>query len=327
MSCVYVQHSVSAIEETTTRLIPAITLILTELEYFILKNGDEFRLGRTHVQDATPITIRTYVSSFTSQMRGYLTHLKQAISNLYSIGQGGTAVGTGIGADKNFASLFVNELNILFENKKFAPMFTLNDSKLATTASHDAILHLGSVLASIATGMRKLSNDIILLNSGPRSGFGEFNYHAEEPGSSVMPGKTNPTQCEAMNMISCQVLGYYNSMLMANSLGTLELNVYKPLMIFNTLQSINILSGGITAFSSHCIRKLTINKETMQKNVQNSLMLSTIFATELGYERTAEITKLAEITGKSLKQVLVHDKKYLNEQQYDTIIKGAFRET
>ena len=303
---------------------PAIMLLLTELEFFIIKYGDEYQLGRTHMQDATPITLNTYISSFTSQLHGYMTHLEQAISDLHSIGQGGTAVGSGINTNKNFSILFINELNILFENKSFPPLFKLHDSKLATTTSHDAILNLQSILASIATGLIKLSNDIILLNSGPRSGIGEFKYYAEEPGSSLMPGKSNPTQCESLNMISCQVLGYYNAMLIANSMGTLELNVYKPLMIYNIIQSIQLLSGGITSFSSHCIRQLTINKEQMHENVHNSLMLSTVLSTEIGYQRAAEVAKLAETTGKTLKYIAVVELQYLTAEKYDTLINSAF---
>ena len=240
------------------------------------------------MQDATPITLGQEFSGYQTQIEDSINRLKNGLSEIFNIAQGGTAVGTGINTKKNFDKKIVNQIKKLTK-LPFKPV----KNKFAALASHDAIVNFSGVLNTTAVALTKIANDIRFLGSGPRAGYNELILPANEPGSSIMPGKVNPTQSEAVTMVCLKVIGNHNGITIAGSNGHFELNVFKPLIAENVLQSINLLSDSIKNFSIYCVKGIKVNKEKINFYLENSLMLVTALAPRIGYDNAAKIAKNA----------------------------------
>ena len=280
--------NIAASKKVTDELIPALNEMEKTLGSQSKKWKSIIKIGRTHLQDATPLSLGQEFSGYQSQIDMNIKRLKTALINLSYLAQGGTAVGTGLNTKKGFDRLVANEISKI--NKiKFKPA----SNKFQALASHDSLVELSGVLNVIATDLFKIANDIRLLASGPRSGLGELNLPENEPGSSIMPGKVNPTQSEALTMACLQVMGSHNVISMAGTQGHFELNAFKPVIGFNIINSINLLSSGVTNFRDKCLKGIKPNLRNIKEGVENSLMLVTALAPEIGYEKAAELAKLA----------------------------------
>ena len=280
--------NIAASKKVTDELIPALNEMEKTLGSQSKKWKSIIKIGRTHLQDATPLSLGQEFSGYQSQIDMNIKRLKTALINLSYLAQGGTAVGTGLNTKKGFDRLVANEISKI--NKiKFKPA----SNKFQALASHDSLVELSGVLNVIATDLFKIANDIRLLASGPRSGLGELNLPENEPGSSIMPGKVNPTQSEALTMACLQVMGSHNVISMAGTQGHFELNAFKPVISFNIINSINLLSSGVTNFCDKCLKGIKPNLRNIKEGVENSLMLVTALAPEIGYEKAAELAKLA----------------------------------
>ena len=280
--------NIAASKKVTDELIPALNEMEKTLGSQSKKWKSIIKIGRTHLQDATPLSLGQEFSGYQSQIDMNIKRLKTALINLSYLAQGGTAVGTGLNTKKGFDRLVANEISKI--NKiKFKPA----SNKFQALASHDSLVELSGVLNVIATDLFKIANDIRLLASGPRSGLGELNLPENEPGSSIMPGKVNPTQSEALTMACLQVMGSHNVISMAGTQGHFELNAFKPVIGFNIINSINLLSSGVTNFCDKCLKGIKPNLRNIKEGVENSLMLGTALAPEIGYEKAAELAKLA----------------------------------
>ncbi len=278
------------------KLIPSLKLLENELSKKVKKFSKIVKLGRTHLQDATPLTLGQEFSGYHSQLKKCIERIEGALKEIYFLAQGGTAVGTGLNTKKNFDKKIVKEI------RKITKLpFKTAPNKFAALAAHDAIVNFSGTMNTTAVCLMKIANDIRFLGSGPRAGYGELILPENEPGSSIMPGKVNPTQCEAVTMVCVKVIGNHNGITMAGSHGHFELNVFKPLIIHNILQSINIMSDSSKAFASYCIRGLEANKKKIQSNLDNSLMLVTALSPKIGYDNAAKIAKSAYKNGTTLK--------------------------
>ena len=280
--------NIAASKKVTDELIPALNEMEKTLGSQSKKWKSIIKIGRTHLQDATPLSLGQEFSGYQSQIDMNIKRLKTALINLSYLAQGGTAVGTGLNTKKGFDRLVANEISKI--NKiKFKPA----SNKFQALASHDSLVELSGVLNVIATDLFKIANDIRLLASGPRSGLGELNLPENEPGSSIMPGKVNPTQSEALTMACLQVMGSHNVISIAGTQGHFELNAFKPVIGFNIINAINLLSSGVTNFCDKCLKGIKPNLRNIKEGVENSLMLVTALAPEIGYEKAAELAKLA----------------------------------
>ena len=280
--------NIAASKKVKDELIPSLNEMEKTLGSQSKKWKSIIKIGRTHLQDATPLSLGQEFSGYQSQIDMNIKRLKTALINLNYLAQGGTAVGTGLNTKKGFDRLVANEISKI--NKiKFKPA----SNKFQALASHDSLVELSGVLNVIATDLFKIANDIRLLASGPRSGLGELNLPENEPGSSIMPGKVNPTQSEALTMACLQVMGSHNVISMAGTQGHFELNAFKPVIGFNIINSINLLSSGVTNFCDKCLKGIKPNLRNIKEGVENSLMLVTALAPEIGYEKAAELAKLA----------------------------------
>ena len=246
------------------------------------------KIGRTHLQDATPLSLGQEFSGYQAQINSNIRRVEGALTNLSYLAQGGTAVGTGLNTKRGFDQIVVSEISKITK-AKFKPAA----NKFQALASHDSIVELSGVLNVIATDLFKIGNDIRLLASGPRSGLGELSLPENEPGSSIMPGKVNPTQSEALTMVCLQVMGFHNVISMAGSQGHFELNAFKPLIGLNIINSINLLASAINNFNDKCLKGIKPNVKNIKQGVENSLMLVTALAPEIGYTKAAELAKLA----------------------------------
>ena len=306
---------IAAVENIVHNVIPAVT----ELRDALAKKVDEFsgivKIGRTHLQDAVPLTLGQEFSGYVAQLDANLKRLNESLPDLYELALGGTAVGTGINSHPKFAELVAKIIAELTEMP-----FVSGANKFAGLAAHDAIVMASGVLRTLAVSLMKIANDIRWLGSGPRSGLGELILPANEPGSSIMPGKVNPTQCEAMTMVCAQVMGNDTTIGIAGSQGNFELNVFKPVMIYNFLQSCNILADACHNFSQFCIDGLQANVENIKKNVDNSLMLVTALSPVIGYDKAAKIAHEAHHNSTTLKHEAVH-LEYLTADEFDHHIK------
>ena len=280
--------NIAASKKVTDELIPALNEMEKTLGSQSKKWKSIIKIGRTHLQDATPLSLGQEFSGYQSQIDMNIKRLKTALINLSYLAQGGTAVGTGLNTKKGFDRLVANEISKI--NKiKFKPA----SNKFQALASHDSLVELSGVLNVIATDLFKIANDIRLLASGPRSGLGELNLPENEPGSSIMPGKVNPTQSEALTMACLQVMGSHNVISMAGTQGHFELNAFKPVIGFNIINAINLLSSGVTNFCDKCLKGIKPNLRNIKEGVENSLMLVTALTPEIGYDKAAELAKLA----------------------------------
>ena len=274
--------------ETKDKLLPALELLNKELKKKVSKFKNIVKVGRTHLQDATPLSLGQEFSGYQSQLEDCIKRIKNALSEIYLLAQGGTAVGTGINSKKDFDRKIINEI------KKITKLpFKPTKNKFAALAAHDEIVNFSGTLNTTAVCLMKIANDIRFLGSGPRAGYGELILPANEPGSSIMPGKVNPTQSEAVTMVCVKVIGNHNGITMAGSHGHFELNVFKPLIAHNILQSIDLLADSSKNFGLYCIRGLKADKNIIKSYLDNSLMLVTALAPKIGYDSAAKIAKAA----------------------------------
>ena len=296
------------------KLLPSLKLLEKELA----KKSREFKnivkVGRTHLQDATPLTLGQEFSGYQSQLKKCIIRIENALKEIYYLAQGGTAVGTGLNTKKNFDKKIIKEISKITK-LPFKPA----SNKFAALAAHDEIVNFSGTLNTTAVCLMKIANDIRFLGSGPRAGYGELILPSNEPGSSIMPGKINPTQSEAVTMVCVKVIGNHNGITMAGSHGHFELNVFKPLIIHNILQSINIMSDSAKAFSLYCIKGIKADKKRIKYLLDNSLMLVTALAPKIGYDRAAQIAKTAHKNGTTLKEEVVKVG-LINEKEYDKIM-------
>ena len=272
----------------TSELLPALRSMEKVLKSQSQKWKSIIKIGRTHLQDATPLSLGQEFSGYQAQINSNIRRVEGALTNLSYLAQGGTAVGTGLNTKRGFDQIVVSEINKITK-AKFKPAA----NKFQALASHDSLVELSGVLNVIATDLFKIGNDIRLLASGPRSGLGELSLPENEPGSSIMPGKINPTQSEALTMVCLQVMGFHNVISMAGSQGHFELNAFKPLIGLNIINSINLLASAITNFNDKCLKGIKPNVKNIKQGVENSLMLVTALAPEIGYTKAAELAKLA----------------------------------
>ncbi|MDC0044683.1 class II fumarate hydratase [Pelagibacteraceae bacterium] len=305
---------ISANELTDNKLIPALKKLISELQKKTKSYSKIVKIGRTHTQDATPLTMGDEFSGYLNQIENNYKRIKLSKKELNYLAQGGTAVGSGINAPKNFDRVFCKFLN-KFTLNKYKPA----KNKFEAIASHDSLVNFSNSLNTLAVSLLKILNDLRFLSSGPRSGLGEINIPANEPGSSIMPGKVNPTQIEALSMICTQVMGNNLAVSQAGSQGHFELNAFKPVIIFNVINSINLLSDGITSFCTNCLEGITINKDNINKNVQNSLMLVTALNKHIGYDNAAKIAKIAFKNNMTLREAALK-LKLVTEKEFDKIV-------
>ncbi len=278
-----------------SELVPALKGMEKVLKSQSQKWKSIIKIGRTHLQDATPLSLGQEFSGYQAQINTNIRRVEGALTNLSYLAQGGTAVGTGLNTKRGFDQLVVSEISKITK-AKFKPA----TNKFQALASHDSIVELSGVLNVIATDLFKIGNDIRLLASGPRSGLGELILPENEPGSSIMPGKVNPTQSEALTMVCLQVMGFHNVISMAGSQGHFELNAFKPLIGLNIVNSINLLASAINNFNEKCLKDIKPNIKNIKQGVENSLMLVTALAPEIGYAKAAELAKLAHMKNISL---------------------------
>src|ERR1700726_4209561 len=294
-------------------LIPA----LSELHRALRKKENAFahivKIGRTHTQDATPLTLGQEFSGYAAQVESGIARLRVAVRELYPLAQGGTAVGTGLNSKPRFAKLFAKHAAKITKLP-----FTSAPNKFEALASHDAYVFVHGAINSLATGLFKIANDIRLLGSGPRSGLGELILPENEPGSSIMPGKVNPTQCEAVTMVCCQVFGNHTTITIAGSQGHFELNVYKPVIAYAMLQSIRLLADVAVSFTDNCVSGIRADQERIRELMERSLMLVTALAPRIGYQRAAEIAKAAHAAGTTLREEAIR-LGYVSAAEFDRL--------
>jgi fumarate hydratase, class II len=292
--------SVAAVEALRRDVIPAVAELRDALAKKTVAFKDIVKIGRTHLQDATPLTLGQEFSGYVSQLDHALTHLKEALPHLSELALGGTAVGTGLNAPAGYAEKVASKVAELTGHS-----FVTAPNKFEALAANDAIVYAHGVLKGLAAALYKIANDIRWLASGPRSGIGELTIPENEPGSSIMPGKVNPTQAEAMTMLCAQVMGNDVAVSIGGASGNFELNVFKPLLIHNFLMSSRLLADGCRSFREHCVEGIEPNRERIRQNLENSLMLVTALNPHIGYDNAARIAKTAHKTGKTLKETAV----------------------
>lgn len=306
---------IAAATEIVKELVPA-------LQHFgdaLSKKSAEFdaivKIGRTHLQDAVPLTLGQEFSGYATQLKYAVQRAKEALPRLLPLAQGGTAVGTGLNAKKGFAEDFAAQVA-----KITGQPFVSAENKFEALAAHDALVETSGMLNTIAVSFMKIANDIRLLGSGPRCGIGEISLPENEPGSSIMPGKVNPTQSEAMTMVAAQVMGNHVAVTVAGSNGHFELNVFKPVIIHNVLQSIKLLADVARSFTDNCVVGIEANQQRIKQLVGSSLMLVTALNPHVGYDNAAKIAKKAHAEGTTLKQAAVA-LGLLNAEDFDRLIK------
>jgi fumarate hydratase, class II len=305
----------AAVGEISHRLIPA----LEHLHAALLEKSEAFasivKIGRTHLQDAVPLTLGQEFSGYVSQVELAIARIKDATRQLHPLAQGGTAVGTGLNAKTEFAGRFAAKVSGL---TKLA--FVTAPNKFEALAAHDAEVFVHGALSSTATGLFKIANDIRLLGSGPRSGLAELILPENEPGSSIMPGKVNPTQAEALTMVCCQVFGNHTTITVAASQGHLELNVFKPVIASALLQSIVLLSDAARSFTDNCVVGIQANEARIRELMERSLMLVTALAPSIGYDKAAEIAKAAHANGTTLRTEALR-LGYIAPEEFDRLVR------
>ena len=300
--------------ETKKKLLPALELLNKELKKKTRQFRKIVKVGRTHLQDATPLSLGQEFSGYQSQLQDCISRVKTALNEIYYLAQGGTAVGTGINSKKGFDKKIINQI------KRITKLpFKPTKNKFAALAAHDEIVNFSGTLNTTAVCLMKIANDIRFLGSGPRAGYGELILPANEPGSSIMPGKVNPTQSEAVTMVCVKVIGNHNGITMAGSHGHFELNVFKPLIAHNILQSIDLLADSSKNFSLYCIKGIKADKDKIKYYLENSLMLVTALAPKIGYDNAAKIAKLALKNKTTLKTEALKSG-LINEKEYDKIV-------
>jgi fumarate hydratase class II len=306
---------IAAVEQIHHRLIPMVTKLRDALQKKSEEFKDIIKIGRTHLMDAVPLTLGQEFSGYVQMLTNGLERIDAALPRLYELALGGTAVGTGLNTHPKFAELSA---------KKIAEItglpFVTARNKFEALATHDALVEFHGVLKTLAASLMKIANDIRWLGSGPRCGLGELHLPENEPGSSIMPGKVNPTQSEAMTMVCAQVFGNDVAVNIGGASGNFELNVFKPVIIFNVLNSIRLLSDACESFTDHCVVGIEANVDNIKKHVENSLMLVTALNPVIGYDNAAKVAKKAHAENKTLKQAAV-ELGLLTPEKFDEIVR------
>jgi fumarate hydratase class II len=304
--------NIAAVTVVRERLIPAVKELRDALHAKALEYADVVKIGRTHLQDATPLTLGQEFSGYVAMLDSDLLRINESLPGLESLAIGGTAVGTGLNSHPKFGELAAAHLAAMTGFK-----FVSSHNKFMALSSHGEFVFASGAIKSLATSLMKIANDLRWLASGPRCGLGEISLPENEPGSSIMPGKVNPTQCEAVTMVAVQVMGNDAAIGIAASQGNFELNVYKPVIIHNFLHSVRLLSDACRSFSEHCIVGITVNADTISGYVRNSLMLVTALNPHIGYDKAAQIAKKAHHEKTGLKEAAIA-LGYLTAEQFDS---------
>jgi fumarate hydratase class II len=306
---------IAIVEEIYRRLIPEVTKIRDALQKKSEEFNDIIKIGRTHLMDATPLTLGQEFSGYVQQLTNGLERIEASLPRLLEIALGGTAVGTGLNTHPDFAvkaAMHIADIT--------GKPFITGRNKFEGLAAHDALVEFSGVLKTLAVSLMKIANDIRMLGSGPRSGIGELNLPANEPGSSIMPGKVNPTQSEAVTMVCAQVLGNDVAVNVGGATGHFELNVFKPVIVYNVLQSIRLISDACESFTDNCINGLEANRKNINEHLNNSLMLVTALNTHIGYDNAAKIAKKAHAEDKTLKEAAI-ELGLLTEEQFNEYVR------
>ena len=306
---------IAAAEEIAYRMNPALARLYQALKDKAEAFQDILKIGRTHMQDATPLTLGQEFGGYAAQIDHGIERVKLSLYGLYELAQGGTAVGTGLNTSPRFAEIFAAKIAAMTRLP-----FVSAENKFEALASHDAYVFTHGALNTVAMAMFKIANDIRLLGSGPRSGFGELLLPENEPGSSIMPGKVNPTQCEAVTMVAAQVMGNNATVSFAGSQGHLELNVFKPLLAYAMLQSIRLLGDVADSFTDNCIVGIEANRERIKDHMQRSLMLVTALTPHIGYDKASEIAKAAHKRGTTLREEAVR-LGHVSAEDFDRLVR------
>jgi fumarate hydratase class II len=306
---------IAAATETARRLIPAVKKLRDALDAKAKEFAGIVKIGRTHLQDATPLTVEQEFSGWVSLLDRDLARIAQALEGLYDLAIGGTAVGTGLNAHPEFAERAARKISELS-----GLPFRSHPNKFASLSAHDEIVFASGALKTLAASLMKIANDIRWLASGPRCGLGELTLPENEPGSSIMPGKVNPTQCEAITMVAVQVMGNDAAIGFAGSQGNFELNVFKPVMIFNYLHSVELLADSCNSFVDHCVHGIEVNRDIIDHYVKDSLMLVTALAPKIGYDNAAKVAHTAHHEHTSLRQAALK-LGFLTGEEFDALVK------
>ncbi len=313
--CVPTAMHIAAAEQIARALDPAVAHLQDALQKKAKTFARIVKIGRTHMMDATPLTLGQEFSGYAAQVRNGIIRMRLALKQLYPLAQGGTAVGTGLNARPEFAKRVAQRIAKLTRLP-----FVSAPNKFEALASHGAYAFAHGALNALATDLFKIANDIRLMGSGPRSGLGELILPENEPGSSIMPGKVNPTQCEALSMVCCQVFGNHAAVTFAAAHGHFELNVYKPVLAYDMLQSIRLLADAARSFTDHCVGGLRANEPRIRELMERSLMLVTALAPRIGYDKAAEIAKTAHKNGTTLREEAIR-LGYLSGKEFDRLVR------
>jgi fumarate hydratase, class II len=308
---------IAAVMEIQQRLLPALAHLQTALKKKTKEFHSIVKIGRTHTQDATPLTLGQEFSGYAAQVTSGIARIKTSLKELYPLAQGGTAVGTGLNAKRAFAKAFAKRVAVIT-----GLPFVTAPNKFEALASHGALVFAHGALNALAADLFKIANDIRFLGSGPRSGFGELILPENEPGSSIMPGKVNPTQCEAMTMVCTRVFGNDTTITVAASQGHFELNVFKPVIAYSVLQSIRLLADVSNSFTDHCVAGIKANLPRIRDLMQNSLMLVTALAPHIGYDKAAQIAKTAHKNGTTLREEAIR-LGFVTGTEFDRLVRPA----
>ena len=299
---------------TNKRLLPALVKLEKSLNKKVKQFKNIVKIGRTHLQDATPLTLGQEFSGYEAQVKNSIDRIKKALNEVYYLAQGGTAVGTGINSRKGW------DKKIALEIKRITRLpFQTAKNKFEALASHDPIVNFSASLSTTAVALTKIANDIRFLGSGPRAGYAELELPENEPGSSIMPGKVNPTQCEAITMVCTKVIGNHTGITIAGTHGHFELNVFKPLIAHNIIQSIDLISDSVNCFVDFCVKGIKANKKKINQLLNNSLMLVTALSPVIGYDNASKIAKAAHKNGTTLKEETLKTG-LINEEQYNKFV-------
>ena len=307
---------IAAVTEIHRVLLPGIAELRAALEEKARAFADIVKIGRTHLQDATPVTLGQEFSGYATQIAYGIGRVESALPRLCQLAQGGTAVGTGLNCPPKFAELFATQVAAMTGFP-----FVTAPNKFEAMAAHDAVVEMSGALNTLAASLFKIAQDVRLLGSGPRSGLGELHLPENEPGSSIMPGKVNPTQCEALTMVCTQVMGNHVAITVAGSQGNFELNVFKPVLIYNLLQSIRLLGDAASSFSEHCVKGVEANRRRIAELLERSLMLVTALAPTIGYDKAATVAKTAHKNGTTLREEAVK-LGYVTAEEFDRLVRA-----
>jgi len=306
---------IACAEEIVRRLLPALRHLHEALEAKVRAWADIIKIGRTHTQDATPITLGQEFSGYATQVANGIARIEQSLPRLMELAQGGTAVGTGLNAPVGFDRMVAERIAAIT-----GLAFTTAPNKFEALAAHDAMVFSHGAINTVAASLFKIANDIRLLGSGPRSGLGELALPENEPGSSIMPGKVNPTQCEAMTQVCVQIFGNNAALTFADSQGHFELNVYNPVMAYNFLQSVRLMADAAVSFTDNCVVGTLPRLDNIKAGLERSLMLVTALAPKIGYDNAAKIAKTAHKNGTTLKEEAVKGG-YVTAEEFDTVVR------